>query len=330
MSWQAQTAVTHHSKLNQINLLRLLMYLADGADAHGVVDPAPNQETLAAFFGCSDRTIRTWIGRICEVGELKQIRVGSGPGNPSSYRICLPMPDKGGSKAEVNPIIVSTFQKLDQMEERLSRAEDTILELRKLLEKTEEERRKKGGNKGGRKVEIKAEERWKPSQRSGADDPSSDPSFDPNTPLTPQGGQVGFALDPDGVEVPFFENEEAQSVEEAAALAEEVAWQETLALIQVFEKATGKVIVQRQRNGEFTNLFWSKWIVPTVNMQKMGNGRAADVIQETVAYMDRNNLGVSNPSSIESFVLSKLRQESAAAGGDQYSGPSTGEYGGLV
>ena len=153
MSWQAQTAVTYHSKLTQAHLLRLLLYLADGADEHGRVDPAPNQETLAEFFGCSDRTIRTWIGRICEVGELKQTRVGSGPGNPSAYQICLEMPDKGGRKAEENPMIISTFQKLDQMEKRLEKAEETITKLQEIIAENDRERRKKGGKKGGRKVE---------------------------------------------------------------------------------------------------------------------------------------------------------------------------------
>ena len=95
MSWQAMTAVSHDSKL-PADLFRLLLNLAENARADGTIDPAPNQETLAAFFGCDVKTIRNRINRICASGELTQTRVGKGPGNASAYKINLPMPTANG------------------------------------------------------------------------------------------------------------------------------------------------------------------------------------------------------------------------------------------
>ena len=160
MSWQAQTAVNHRSKQTNMGLFRLLMFLAEKADEMGSIDPAPNQETLAEFFGCSDRTIRNRLNVLQDSGELTQTRVGSGPGNPSAYQINLEMPEngntsdgKGGNKAEGNAAIISTFGQ--QMEE--IKAE--ILELK--AEKVETK-----GGKGGN-------ERRKGHSLKSADDPSS-------------------------------------------------------------------------------------------------------------------------------------------------------------
>jgi hypothetical protein len=93
MSWQAMTAVSHHS--GQANLeFRLLLRLAEYADPDGMVDPAPSRETMALWYNVTERTIRNRIKRLIDDGELEQVRVGSGPGRPSAYRVTLPMPDK--------------------------------------------------------------------------------------------------------------------------------------------------------------------------------------------------------------------------------------------
>ena len=167
MSWQAQTAVTHHSKQRNVARLRLLMFLAERADASGLIDPAPNQETLADFISCSTRSIRTMLGDLVADGELEQARIGSGPGNPSAYRILLPIAekelthgaDKGGRKAEENPDFLSIFEAFK------AEVKAEIFELK--AEKVEAK-----GGKGG-------SERRKRLSTESADDPYYDPSFDP-------------------------------------------------------------------------------------------------------------------------------------------------------
>ena len=108
MSWQAHQAVLYNSK--QTKLFRLMSYLAEHADDELVIDPAPNQETMADFFETTSRTIRSWLNKLIEGGEIEQVRIGSGPGNPSAYRILLPIPEgKGGRKAEDTAAISSAF-----------------------------------------------------------------------------------------------------------------------------------------------------------------------------------------------------------------------------
>jgi hypothetical protein len=186
MSWQAQTAVTHHSKQRNVARLRLLMYLAEVADASGLIDPAPNQETLADFIGCSTRSIRTMLSDLVADGELEQTRIGSGPGNPSAYRILLPMAekeltpgaDKGGRKVEANPDFLSTFEAFKaEVKAEISELKAEIFRLK--VEKVEAK-----GGKGG-------SERWKHLSTESADDPSLI-HFDPisiqeegETPLPP-------------------------------------------------------------------------------------------------------------------------------------------------
>ncbi|MCA9943731.1 MAG: hypothetical protein KC449_09635 [Anaerolineales bacterium] len=169
MSWQAQTAVTLHSKQTNVKRLRLLLFLANVAQADGSIDPAPNQKTMADFIGCTTRTIRTMLNQLADDKELVQTRIGSGPGNPSAYQITLPMAEmagnlepKGGKMAETNPGIVSTFAQLKaeilELKAEINQLKAEILEL-----------------KGG-KVE---DERRKGRSTENADDPYFDPFFDP-------------------------------------------------------------------------------------------------------------------------------------------------------
>ncbi|MFZ1400604.1 MAG: hypothetical protein WAS33_27130, partial [Candidatus Promineifilaceae bacterium] len=173
MSWQAQTAVTLHSNQTSIKRLRLLLFLANGADAAGLIDPAPSQETLAEFLGCTTRTVRTYLAQIEADGELKQTRVGSGPGNASAYQITLPMPENGrsdpenntgkaeneGGKVEGNPGNISTIDAL-KVEIKVE-----IFELKAEINQLKVEiLRLKGGKVEG--------ERWKGHSFKNADDPS--------------------------------------------------------------------------------------------------------------------------------------------------------------
>lgn len=94
MGARAQEAVSFRSQLKDVDLLRLLGVLAAGADDDtGLIDPAPGRETLAGIFGCTERTITNRISKLVESGELEMVRIGSGPGRPSAYRLLLPIPD---------------------------------------------------------------------------------------------------------------------------------------------------------------------------------------------------------------------------------------------
>lgn len=192
MSWQAQTAVTHHSKQRKVEKLRLLMFLADGANAAGVIDPAPRQETLAEFLGVSPRTIRNYLDQIEADGELKQLRIGSGPGNASAYQIALPMPENGreglepepekggnkGGKVEIEPGFFATFEAFKvETKAAISALKVEISQLKVASFES------KGGKVEG--------ERWQAHSLKNADDPF-DPYFDPiliqeegGTPLPP-------------------------------------------------------------------------------------------------------------------------------------------------
>lgn len=175
MSWQAHQAVLYNSK--QTKLFRLMSYLAEHSNENLIIDPAPNQETIALFFNTTTRTVRSWISKLISENELKQIRVGSGPGKPSAYQIILEIPQnlppKGGknrefqeSKVEENTVILSAFDKLKaEVKAEISALKAEILELK--AEKVEAK-----GGKGGRK-------RRKALSTESADDPYIDPSFDP-------------------------------------------------------------------------------------------------------------------------------------------------------
>ena len=94
MGARAQEAVTFYSQQTDVNLLRLLGILAAGAnDDTGIIDPAPNRETLAEITNCTSRTITNRINKLIDSGELEQTRMGSGPGKPSAYRILLKIPE---------------------------------------------------------------------------------------------------------------------------------------------------------------------------------------------------------------------------------------------
>ena len=190
MSWQAMTAVSRHSKQDG-QLFRLILHLAEFADAGGNVDPAPNQETLAAHFGCTKRTIRNRLNDLESANELKQTRIGSGPGNPSAYRILLPMPEtavteepkaetKGGKaeKAETNTGFISAFQ------QEMAEIKAEILSLKAEILSLKAETKGGKGGKGGN-------ERRKAHSTKSAHDPYLDPSLDPEEergipPLPPQ------------------------------------------------------------------------------------------------------------------------------------------------
>lgn len=101
MGARTQEAVTIHSKQTNIDLLRLLGILAMGADDNtGIVDPAPSRKTLARLLECEERTITNRVKKLLASRELEQLRIGSGPGNASAFRINLEIPETTLLKGE--------------------------------------------------------------------------------------------------------------------------------------------------------------------------------------------------------------------------------------
>ncbi|MBK7916535.1 MAG: hypothetical protein IPJ94_09775 [Chloroflexi bacterium] len=200
MSWQAMTAVSRHSK-QEGQLLRLILHLAEFADAEGNVDPAPNQDTLAAHFGCTPRTIRNRLNELAVQSELTQTRIGSGPGNPSAYKILLPMPETAvsdvqkaetkGGKAETNTDFASAFQQqkaetkggkaetntafISAFQQEMVEIKAEILALKAEILSLKAETKGGKGGKGGN-------ERRKGHSTKSADDPYLDPYLDPIDP----------------------------------------------------------------------------------------------------------------------------------------------------
>ena len=170
MSWQAQTAVNHHSKQTNLGLFRLLMYLAENAKPDGLIDPAPSQETLAAFFSCTDRTIRNWINALIDSGELVRTRRGRGDGNPSAYQINLPMPKVTGNYEEEKPGNLSGNheESIRKLENRLESLEEKISLILPVIERLQEIEEKLTG--------ITGNVNRKGHSLKSADDPSYDPN----------------------------------------------------------------------------------------------------------------------------------------------------------
>lgn len=127
MGARAQEAVSFRSQLKDVDLLRLLGVLAAGADDDtGLIDPAPGRETLAGIFGCTERTVTNRMNRLLESGELEVVRVGSGPGRPSAYRLLLPIPEV----TCFNDERVKKGEKSSTLEARVTALETGLAELK--------------------------------------------------------------------------------------------------------------------------------------------------------------------------------------------------------
>jgi len=132
MSYQASEAILKHSKVIDLNLYKLLHYLASYANSDGLVDPAPNQSTMAAFFNVAPRTIRRRLQLLITSGELELCRLGSGPGNPSAYRICSPIDKEGSAFAHPPNALLST--RVDALEARADALEARVQKLEARVE----------------------------------------------------------------------------------------------------------------------------------------------------------------------------------------------------
>ena len=127
MGARAQEAVSFRSQLKDVDLLRLLGILAAGADDDtGVIDPAPGRDTLAAILKCSERTVTNRISKLVESGELEILRIGSGPGRPSAYRLLLSIPEVTCFNDERE----KKGEKSSQLESRVTAIETTLEQLK--------------------------------------------------------------------------------------------------------------------------------------------------------------------------------------------------------
>src|SRR5690606_25768163 len=199
MGARAQEAVSFRSQMKDVDLLRLLGVLAAGADDDtGLIDPALGRDTLAGILRCSERTITNRIGKLVESKELEIVRVGSGPGRPSAYRLLLSIPEVTCFNDERE----KKGEKSSHLESRVTAIETTLEQLKgeigaqffSLLQAIEERKGEITSLKGekGRKGEA---EREKGGSLKGEGLPEVergrsvfDPSFDPeetDTPLPP-------------------------------------------------------------------------------------------------------------------------------------------------
>lgn len=211
MGARAQEAVSFRSQLKDVDLLRLLGVLAAGADDDtGLIDPAPGRETLAGIFGCTERTITNRMNRLLESGELEVVRVGSGPGRPSAYRLLLTIPEVTCFSEER----VKKGEKSSTLETRVTALEAGLVELKgeidakffTLLQAIEELKGEiaglkgeKGGNEEPERVKrVKGKGESLPEVERGRS--VFDPSFDPeetDSPLPPAPDSP-FAFKPAG------------------------------------------------------------------------------------------------------------------------------------
>lgn len=296
MSGRAQSAVNRCSQhTNDIRLFRLLLYLADVADKAGVVDPAPNQETLAGIFEVSDRTIRGWLSTLIDSGELIRTRRGRGEGNPSAYQINLPLTgsyeetgELTGSYEEANPGNTSGNyeESIRKLEKRLESLEEKIGLIFPVIERLQEIEEKLTG--------ITGSVNRKGHSLKSADDPlmiqeEEEREEEEDPPPTP----------PADSEV---------SQEQLQAY-----WHDLCDLFEVFTQASGKRPPPR-RTEEQEQKFLERWVMPVWNMRQRSNGQAGERIKTAVQEAYRRNLIVASPHSIESVFFSLLGQEETAVG----------------
>lgn len=209
MGARAQEAVSFRSQLKDVDLLRLLGVLAAGADDDtGLIDPAPGRETLAGIFNCSERTITNRISRLVESGELEMVRIGSGPGRPSAYRLLLPIPettcfnDERGKKGEKSSTLEARVTALElAVTEIKGEIEAKFFTLLQAIEELKGEITELKGEKGG-KGESEREKRGKGKGESLPEVERRrsffDPSYDPgDTPPTPPSGGDGASDSPE-------------------------------------------------------------------------------------------------------------------------------------
>jgi len=187
MGARTQEAVTIRSKQTSIDLLRLLGILAMGADDEtGIVDPAPSRKTLARLLECEERTITNRVKRLLASGELEQLRVGSGPGNASAFRINLEIPEttllKGESGKEKGEKGENLSQKgtdhdaeMGEIRSLIFTLSSEIAALKGEILSLKGERVKAKGGKG-------ETERGKGHSSKSAHDPYLDPDLDPTDP----------------------------------------------------------------------------------------------------------------------------------------------------
>lgn len=160
MGARAQEAASFRSQLKDVDLLRLLGVLAAGADDDtGLIDPAPGRETLAGIFNCSERTITNRVARLVESGELEIVRIGSGPGRPSAYRLLLPIPDvtcfnderekKGEKSSHLDARMTALENQMGEIKAQIFSLLQAVEELKGEKGGKGESEREKGGNGKG-------------------------------------------------------------------------------------------------------------------------------------------------------------------------------------
>lgn len=204
MGARTQEAVTIRSKQTSIDLIRLLGVLAMGADDEtGIVDPAPSRKTLARLMECEERTITNRIKKLLASGELDQLRVGSGPGNASAFRINLEIPEttllKGESGKEKGEKGENLSQKETSHEAEMGEIRSLIFTLSSEIAALKGEILSLKGERVKAKGGKGETERGKGHSSKSADDPYLDPDLDPSTdpeeeretpPLPPQKQQL--------------------------------------------------------------------------------------------------------------------------------------------
>lgn len=201
MGARAQEAVSFRSQLKEVDLLRLLGVLAAGADDDtGLIDPAPGRETLAGIFGCTERTVTNRMNRLLESGELEVVRVGSGPGRPSAYRLLLTIPEvtcfneervkKGEKSSPLEARVAALETGLAELKGEIDAKFFTLLQaIEELKGEISELKGEKGGNEEPervKRVKGKGESLPEVECRRSFFDPSFDPGDTPPTP--PSGG----------------------------------------------------------------------------------------------------------------------------------------------
>lgn len=305
MGARTQEAVTFNSKQTDADKLRLLGILAAGADDEtGTVDPAPTRQTLARLMDCPERTITNRINSLIESGELERVRMGSGPGNPSAFRILLEIPEttllKGETKGERVKVKGEKGEaKGEELADRVAVIERELAEIKGLLlailekgEKGETKGEKIAIEKGEKGERVKAKggkgetERVKALSFKSADDPTLDPDSDPKTPPNPPRGESRGDFYGDLLP----------------------RWDALAGLAQVFTAVSG---IQPPHAGAryAAGKIRDRWLAPLAEIEDMANGSTEQLIRRAVEHMRQSGLTIADPYSIVNVSRSLLHNK---------------------
>ena len=176
MSWQANQAVRKSKMTDPTGrciLFSIATYCNDAGNMDGITYP-PSYETIANGAGCHKQTVKNWIPKLVEFGELSIRKEGGGRGTKVFFTINLSMgnPDTDNERLSLQERTVQALVPLN------GNVEETVQELKLMVQELTLTVQGMVYNGTPRDIPMKKDEEEKNKEKS-------------KTPLAPQSGGNG-------------------------------------------------------------------------------------------------------------------------------------------